>query len=168
MEVGQKEIQEVVRSIWESVLGWDAEPAPTPEIPRVSGGYLTAFIQIAGTWEGAVVCISSTDLVRRAAGAMFGMQTDELTTELLFDALGELTNMVGGNLKALMPGPSYLCLPAVIEGSDYSVRVPSAMPMADASFVCQGELFTVKILALGRRRQGKEDKPHIVSTVADE
>ena len=158
MEIGQNQIQEVVRSIWESVLGWEIEPSPTPEIPRGSGGFLTAFIQIAGAWEGAVVCISSTELVRRAASVMFRMKPEELSTDLLYDALGEMTNMVGGNLKALLPGPSFLCLPAVIEGSDYNVCVPSAMPMTETSFMCGSEPFSVKILALGRRRQGEKSE----------
>lgn len=165
MEIGQNQIHEVVRSIWESVLSQEIEPSPTPVIPRGTGGYITAFIQIAGAWEGAVVCISSLELVRKSAAVMFAMKPEELSTELLYDALGELTNMVGGNLKALMPGPSFLCLPAVIEGSDYSVCVPSAMPMNESSFTCDGEPFTIKILALGRRRQGEKSDVVVMNPV---
>jgi chemotaxis protein CheX len=32
------------------------------------------------------------------------------------DAVGELVNMVGGNLKSIMPGPSSLSLPSVAAG----------------------------------------------------
>ena len=168
MEIGQAEIENVVKSIWESVIGAERLPVPTPELPAGSGGFQTAFIQIAGAWEGAVVCISSVELVRRAAGAMFAMKPEELSTDLLHDALGELTNMIGGNLKALLPGPSFLCLPAVVEGSDYSVCIPSAMPMVEAAFLSQGEPFTVKILGLGRRRPGRDEKSEVVVMNADD
>jgi len=32
------------------------------------------------------------------------------------DAVGELVNMIGGNVKSLMPGPSVLSLPVVAAG----------------------------------------------------
>jgi chemotaxis protein CheX len=32
------------------------------------------------------------------------------------DAVGELVNMIGGNVKSLMPGPSALSLPVVAAG----------------------------------------------------
>lgn len=149
MNIGQDEIREIVRSIWESVLGWDIQPTPVPDLPRGNRGFRTAFIQIAGAWEGAVVCISSEALARRAAEVIFGMKPESLTIELLHDALGELTNMVGGNLKALLPGPSFLCLPAVVEGSDYSICVPAARPVVEAAFSSHGQPFTVKLLAGG-------------------
>ena len=109
------------------------------------------FIQIAGAWEGAVVCIGSEALVRRAAAVMFGIPAEALTVELLHDAFGELTNMVGGNLKALLPGPSFLCLPAVVEGANYSVCIPAARPVLDVGFLSDGQPFNVKILAGGVR-----------------
>ena len=149
MDIGTHEIHEVVRSIWETVLGWDIQPSSPSEPSRKDPGCKTGFVQIAGAWEGAIVCISSESLVRRAGGVMFGMNPDALTVELLHDALGELTNMVGGNLKALLPGPSFLCLPAVVDGSDYSVCVPSAWPVIEVEFSSQAEPFTVKLLAGG-------------------
>jgi len=149
MEIGTHEIHEVVRSIWDTVLGLDIQPSSPSDLPRNDHGCLTGFIQIAGAWEGAIVCLSSELLVRKAGGVMFGMDPAALTVELLHDALGELTNMVGGNLKALLPGPSFLCLPAVVEGSDYSVCVPSTWPVIEVEFSSQAEPFTVKLLAGG-------------------
>ena len=149
MDIGEREIHDVVRSIWETVLGWEIQPSSTLDLPQGNRGCRTGFIQIAGAWEGAIVCISSEVLVRRAAAVMFGTPQDTLTIELLHDALGELTNMVGGNLKALLPGPSFLCLPAVVEGSDYSVCVPAAWPVVEAAFSSHEQPFTVKLLAGG-------------------
>ncbi len=149
MDIGEREIHEVVSSIWETVLGWKIQPASTLDLPQGNRGFRTGFIQIAGAWEGAIVCIGTDVLVRRAAAVMFGLNPDVPTIEMLHDALGELTNMVGGNLKALLPGPSFLCLPAVVEGSDYSVYVPSARPVIQAAFSSHEQPFTVKLLAGG-------------------
>ena len=142
-------IQEIVRNIWETILGWDIQPAPALDVPLGNRDFQTSYIQVAGAWEGTVVCIGSEVLIRQAAAVMFKMPQDAVTIELKRDALGELTNMIGGNLKALLPGPSFLCLPAVIEGSYYSVCVPSTRSVIEAGFSCQGQPFMVKLLSVG-------------------
>lgn len=145
-DVGSREIADVVRTIWEAVFQWDLDELPegTPE-PEM-GPARTGFIQVAGVWEGAIVCVAAEELVREITSHLFHLGPADLTVELLHDALGELTNMIGGNLKALLPGPSYLCLPAVIEGSNYSICVPSARGVAETSFVSRGWPMTVKLL----------------------
>ena len=75
------------------------------------------------------------------------MPDDALSIELLHDALAELTNMIGGNLKALLPGPSFLCLSAVIEGANYKVCVPGTHPVLETAFLSEQQPFTVKLLA---------------------
>jgi len=48
---------------------------------------------------------------------MLGLEgPDEAGPADVADAVGELVNMVGGNIKSLMPGPSVLSLPAVAAG----------------------------------------------------
>ncbi len=44
---------------------------------------------------------------------MFAMEPDEVSDAEIGDALGEMANIVGGNVKALMPEPSVLSLPQV-------------------------------------------------------
>jgi chemotaxis protein CheX len=147
MDVGPTEIHEIVRTIWDSVFGWEVETAPPLQISRGGVGFRTGFIQIAGAWEGAIVCICGEDLLRTAAGVIFQLPVEDVTKELIHDALGELTNMLGGNLKALLPGPSFLCLPAVVEGADYSLCIPSAASVVESGFVCNEQSFSVKLLA---------------------
>jgi len=45
-----------------------------------------------------------------------------MTDEDVRDALGELANMLAGNLKSVLPSGVVLSMPSVIEGSDYSLR----------------------------------------------
>lgn len=147
MDLGQHEIIEVVRSVWETALGLEIEPAEHMERPAGNRGFWTGFIQIAGAWEGVIVCVSSDPLLRRVAAVMFSVPEAALTTEHLHDTLGELTNMIGGNLKALLPGPSFLCLPAVVEGTDYSVRIPTTTSTAEVAFQCGAQPLLVQVLA---------------------
>jgi chemotaxis protein CheX len=50
------------------------------------------------------------------------------------DAFGELTNMVAGNIKALLPAPSSISLPTVAFGSHYDLIVVGTEPVQTAAF----------------------------------
>jgi hypothetical protein len=39
------------------------------------------------------------------------------------DGLGELTNVIAGNLKPLLPSGVSLSIPSVVEGRDYALRL---------------------------------------------
>ncbi len=145
MDIGTAEVIDVVQNVWQSFLNDHIEF--TDLVGEQDQSYLTGFIQITGGWNGAVVCTATGNLVRRIAQTLFGLPADQLTPDLLQDALAEVTNMVGGNLKAILPGPSYLCLPAVIEGQDYSVSVRATYPILSVRFLHQAEPFVVRILS---------------------
>lgn len=145
MDIGASEVIDVVQNVWQSFLNDQIEF--TDQIEEQERCYLTGFIQITGGWNGAVVCTATNRLVRLVAQTLFGLPEDQLTPDFLQDALAEVTNMVGGNLKAILPGPSYLCLPAVIEGQDYSVSVRATHPVLTVRFVNKTEPFMVRILS---------------------
>jgi chemotaxis protein CheX len=65
--------------------------------------------------------------VNHAAEAMFAAEAGSLSWDEVSDALGELTNMVGGNIKGLLPAPSTLSIPSVAGGESYTLRVPGAV-----------------------------------------
>jgi chemotaxis protein CheX len=146
MQITHDEVHEIVRSIWESILGWDIQPTWPGDCSQNDSRSRKGFIQITGAWEGALICIGSDALVRSAAATMYGLPADGLAAELLNDALGELTNMIGGNLKALLPGPSFLCLPVIVEGENEAGSLGYAQPVVELGFSSQGEPFMVKLL----------------------
>jgi chemotaxis protein CheX len=107
---------------------------------------IVACIQITGAWNGTVALHCPTPLARQVAAAMFSVKPDEITGVEMQDSLGELVNMLGGNLKALLPEPCQLSLPAVIEGMDYMVRIFAGLPINQLAFSCQEYPLLVTIL----------------------
>ncbi len=76
---------------------------------------------------------------------MFGIDENEAGEEEIQDAIGELANMTGGNIKSLLPEPCYLSLPAVAI-TDHGFRVPGSELVTQINFACDDNLFMVSLL----------------------
>ena len=95
-----------------------------------AGESMTGCVHISGEWGGSVLVDAPASHAQQAAEAMFAADPGSLTADEVSDALGELTNMVGGNIKGLLPAPSSLSLPSVAGGESYTLRVPGALLLA--------------------------------------
>lgn len=120
-------ITELARDTWTSLLpdehgllpgiaqgdtgsGWSSE-----------GAGIAATVDISGEWNGTACLSCSIAAGRRAASVMFEMDDEELTAAEISDAIGELINVVGGNIKGLLPSPSALSLPVVHDAADFEL-----------------------------------------------
>jgi chemotaxis protein CheX len=104
------DVRVVTNDVWTSFLAhhepleWSPIPLAEPEVMRAS-------VEIRGGWDGAVTLEMSPTAARTAARTMLTL--DEVEDEDVLDALGELVNMIGGNIKSLLPSGSVLGLPMV-------------------------------------------------------
>ncbi|MBI5549018.1 MAG: chemotaxis protein CheX [Deltaproteobacteria bacterium] len=144
MNVSSDQLQDMMVNIWTSVLGLPITPAAEEVAPQ--GISLTACVHITGAWEGALVLECPKETSRRAAAAMFGMETAEVSDAEMRDAVGELANVAGGNFKALLPGGCQLSLPTVVEGEKYTVIVGKSRLLGSRSFHTEGERVVLNIL----------------------
>ena len=108
-------VSQITHEIWAALLVGDGPHQLLPgDLPA---GEMYATVHISGEWDGTV-CLSCSLLAgRHATSAMFGLSDDEVTEADINDAVGELVNVVGGNIKSLVPAPSVLSLPVVTVGS---------------------------------------------------
>ncbi len=141
-----KEITQFTESIWKNVLMLDIQKLDQVPAPNGSEPYMTGMISITGSWKGVVAVDLPATLARRAAAAMFGTEPDETPHDEVKDALGEVANMVGGNLKSMLSPPCAMSLPSVIEGREYEVSVPGSEKVTEVGFKCQDLEFRVVVL----------------------
>jgi chemotaxis protein CheX len=139
-------IDEIVESVWNSSLGL-AVVADDPfrldgERGRIFGGV----VQITGAWDGVVAVQCSEPLARLATTAMMGIPENEMALADVQDTVGELANMVGGNVKSLLEGKCALGLPVVVEGMDFRMRLPGSTQLLQCAFRAEGEPFSVTVL----------------------
>lgn len=83
-------------------------------------GCITGCVTIGGAFSGAVVLVAPEGFVRRAAATMFDSLAAGVTEDMVRDALAELTNVIGGNVKSLLSSlldrHCHLSLPLVAHG----------------------------------------------------
>jgi chemotaxis protein CheX len=116
LEPALGDVYAVVEEVWTTFLGSEEPIFPDSQpAPRQGGGW-SAAITVSGGWEAQVtVCLTHRGALGVTA-RMLACGEDDCTDEDLRDALGELVNMVGGNIKSLMDGPATLSLPLVGSG----------------------------------------------------
>jgi hypothetical protein len=75
---------------------------------------VSAWVDIIGPWNGSVVltCAPATAAALTESVLMTRPPTI-VDDEDVADALGELANVLGGNIKSVLPGPSRLGLPQI-------------------------------------------------------
>jgi len=86
---------------------WEGE-VPAPVEP------LAAWVEVHGELAGRAAVATATGTAHELTRALLGMGADEpVGPEDLVDAFGEVANVVGGNIKALLPTQGTLGLPQV-------------------------------------------------------
>ena len=98
---------------------WDG-PAPVFVDP------MHAWVDVNGTTSGRVLLTTERSTADQLARALLQMAPDEpVSPEDFVDALGEVANVVGGNVKSLVPEPGVLTLPQVTQ--DRPPTLPDAL-----------------------------------------
>jgi hypothetical protein len=134
----------IAAEAWTALVGEDELLVPVPgELPA---DVLSAWVDVVGPWTGRVVLTTGRQTAAELTRALLGAAAPELLEhEDVADAFGEIANVVGGNVKAALPGPSALGLPEV--GQPPAVRNPEDVVRVDVlwrgepvSLSVQGEL----------------------------
>ncbi|WP_377324620.1 chemotaxis protein CheX [Pimelobacter simplex] len=109
----------VTEDVWTALLGETAPLVPRgvpAGTPFDATGAWSAATTVSGGWPGVVTVELDETVARQLTARMLDLPADATGDGDIADAVGELVNMVGGNIKSLMPGPSVLSLPSVAAG----------------------------------------------------
>ncbi len=114
-------VQSIAEDAWIALVGEDELLVPLPgELPD---DVLSSWVDVVGPWTGTVVLTTGRETAAALCRALLADSAPEvLEHEDIADAFGEIANVVGGNVKAALPGPSTLGLPQV--GEAPGVRNP--------------------------------------------
>jgi chemotaxis protein CheX len=110
--IDEATILSIAEQAWLALVGEEEYLLPLP------GGHpddaISAWVEIVGPWTGSVVLTTARSTAEQLARCLLEEHAPPvLEDEDIEDALGELANVIGGNVKAVLPGPSVLGLPEV-------------------------------------------------------
>ena len=115
----QEDVLAVTEDVWMALLGDEGVlvPRAVPPGSPFDVAAWSAATTISGGWQGVVTVELDEALARVLTTRMLDLPADEAAGDSdVTDAVGELVNMIGGNVKSMMPGPSVLSLPSVAAG----------------------------------------------------
>jgi chemotaxis protein CheX len=133
--VTHDDMNHIVGELWSTVFGMGINPtAPAPFDGRV----ITATVSMTGECAASVVVRCGDQLAEQLAAKALGLDESALVADDLHDTVGEVANILAGNVKAMLGGQLRLSLPAVTDGAAELVEVGRDDVVQDDHFVCNG------------------------------
>lgn len=122
---------EDLRLLGEDVLAAFLVDGPSGVVRHeTTDGRLRASVSVRGEWDGWITLEVSAAAAHDLTSRM--LHTDDVTDEDVRDAVGELVNVLGGNVKSLLVEGSVLGLPEVTDAD---------LPVEHHVEICQTELW---------------------------
>ena len=139
----QLELDRIVADVLDVMFS--ASSTPSQEEPTDKNSY-TATVSFVGEWKGAVLVRcgihTADELARRL------LRLDTVADVDVADAMGELANMIGGNLKSVLPPGVALSVPNVALGGDLAVRVCGKNESKSTHYRCEAGIFEVTLVRI--------------------
>jgi len=157
-------IRQSMEEVFGTMLGLEIEAQPpyidhNPPEP-VEG--VVSLIGLAGQWAGSGRFACSAGMALKISGALLMSEYSAIDDEVL-DAIGEVTNMVLGNVKTALEaelGNMGLSIPTVIYGRNFTTRGVSKSSWTVVQFHCQGDVIDVRLCMAPK----KDGRPQLVGT----
>ena len=103
---------------------------------------------MTGGWDGHLVIECSRAVATDVAATMLELKPSEVSKTDIADATGELANIIGGNIKALLPAYTDLSLPQVLVPTSGRVRFPATRSLCRIDATWDGGPVSVRLLHL--------------------
>jgi flagellar motor switch protein FliN len=119
-------LTETVVQIFDMMLSMALEVADEGSDSSMQETPVVASVSFAGDLMGIVSIYVSEAFAREIAAAMMGIEAEEIEAdEEINDVLGELSNIIGGNLKTAFSAAGFfseLSPPSITRGSDFKIE----------------------------------------------
>jgi len=143
--VNEGDLAEMIDQVWTSYLDPDGLNPLIPTGDDTQPSDVHSSVTISGSWAGHLVYASSAVAARRAAAAFLDVAPAEVSSDDVSDVLGELANIVGGNVKAMLPPGCFLSLPQVVLAPQSAISYPDAQRVTGLYGVWEGEPVSVSM-----------------------
>lgn len=147
--VRTSDLAEMVEQVWMSYLDPEGLRPLIPTGDAEQPSEVHSSVSFSGSWTGHLVYASSAVGARRAAAAFLTVPPAAVTPADVVDVLGELANIVGGNVKAMLPPGCFLSLPEVVRAPGPAIGFLDARRITGLYGVWESEPVSISLWQSG-------------------
>jgi chemotaxis protein CheX len=138
----EKILAEATTTVFTTMLSFKVEPGKI-DGPIFNGDtHIAGAVGFTGAYNGIIYLYSSATFARLMTCSLLGMTDEEIEgDDMVNDAMGELTNMVAGNVKSRLDNHGAHCtmtIPSVVRGADFQIEPVSGVRRRSILFQCEG------------------------------
>ena len=115
-----------VNEVFDTMLSMDVSFFEAHSQIKLEGDRVVGSVSFAGTIVGLISIHMSEPFARVVTASLLGMEEDEIEGEDdVHDVIGEMSNMIGGNLKSRFCDaglPCELSIPSITSGTSFSIQ----------------------------------------------
>ncbi len=137
-----------VNNVFDMMLSMDVKISDTDSQVAVDGNQIVGSVSFVGDMMGSINIQIGNTFARLMTAAMLGTELDEVNGEEVNDVIGELSNMIGGDLKSRFCDSGFPCqlsIPSITTGSDFKIESRGWMKHERFAFCHQQHTALVEI-----------------------
>jgi chemotaxis protein CheX len=148
------DLDQILRSsasaVLTTMLNFDVEFGEPGE-PFFNGeSNIAGAVGLTGSYNGIIYLYSSAQFARTITCSLLSMTDSEIEgDDMVNDAVGELTNMVAGNIKSKLDNcnsPCTMTIPSVVRGADFQIEAVSGVQKHSVNCHCKGGRILVEAM----------------------
>jgi flagellar motor switch protein FliN len=145
----KRQLSDATIDVFDTMLSLTLHSTETVDAASLEGERGVASVCFAGEATGIVSIHVPADLIRVMAAGMLGMDPAEFEgEEEIRDFMGELGNIIGGNLKSALTDTGLRCAlstPSYTTGSDFTIESLNLERYERYAFACEGRTLFVEL-----------------------
>lgn len=154
VDTHQVDVAQIVENVFRTMLNLEVTRSDVNSSTALNP--LTAAVHFAGEWRGAVLLQCGLPEALAFTNCLMLSAEHARADEDVRDALGELANMVGGNLKSVLPSGVALSIPSVVAGTDYALHICGGNAFNTVGFSSElGSFWVTLVQVVERKRTGQ-------------
>lgn len=118
-------IRTAAEEVFDTMLSMSVEVENDAQRVDIDGLRYVGTVSVAGNIMGNLNLHVGLDFAKLITAEMLGSEPEEVEADELEDVIGELSNMVGGNVKSRLCDEDFSCqlsIPSITSGSDFRVE----------------------------------------------
>lgn len=136
----------IARDVFGNMADMSIEPVGDSWKPQAES--VTSAVHFTEPWQASLFVDCSLPLALTFTGRLLAIEAPTSVNEDVLDAVRELANMIGGNLKAVMPSTVCMSVPMIVREQSRESELCGARRLSTIVFLTEFGDFCLTLLTL--------------------